>query len=400
MKILPKGWEIKTLAGVLGDKNKSFLDGDWILSKNMVEDGEYGIVQLKHIGVREFLHRDFLFISKDTFKELKCTVLRTGDLLVSRMAEPICRSCILPELPFPTVTAVYVTIIRPDLKIADVSYLNFLMNTDYILNQAKKYTAGATRPRISRKNLEKIPIPHPPLKTQKKIVAILEKTEAIKNHHAEQSRLLDDYLKSVFLEMFGDPGTNPKGWEITRLDDVADIERNSISPEEIDVVDIYIGLEHIESNSGTILEKKNAVETELKSSKFRFDQECLLYGKLRPYLNKVALPNCVGVCSTDILPIRPISQKSNRYFLTHLLRHSHYVALANSQSVGANLPRIGPKALGAFSIYAPPITLQNKFAAIVQQTEKIKARHEESAKHADDLFNALMQKAFTGELVA
>jgi hypothetical protein len=82
---------------------------------------------------------------------------------------------------------------------------------------------------------------------------------------------------------------------------------------------------------------------DLKSNKFIFDSECLLYGKLRPYLNKIAIPNFKGICSTDILPIKPLKDKANRIYLSYLLRNKYFVQFAKDRSVGANLPRLRNK---------------------------------------------------------
>jgi type I restriction enzyme, S subunit len=137
----------------------------------------------------------------------------------------------------------------------------------------------------------------------------------------------------------------------------------------------------------------------LKSNKFRFDSKCILYGKLRPYLCKIALPNFEGVCSTDILPIRPKKDVSNKSYLSYLLKRKNYVTKATIACTGANLPRLNPKALANFKIPLPPLTLQEKFASIVEQVEKIKDKLKDEKKDADELFNALMQKAFWGELI-
>lgn len=204
-------------AKVLGKSDKGFLDGDWILSEDMSEEGEIGIVQLKHIGKGEFLKKNFKFITREKFTELGCTHLKEGDLLVSRMAEPICRSCILPKLDFETVTAVDVAIVRPDPSVANVKYLNYLLNTKSIQNQAKKYSAGTTRERISKKNLEKLLIPLPSIATQKNIVSVLDKISNLKKWRNQSDKLTQDYLYNIFVKMFGESQRNPNNFEIVKL---------------------------------------------------------------------------------------------------------------------------------------------------------------------------------------
>ena len=124
-----------------------------------------------------------------------------------------------------------------------------------------------------------------------------------------------------------------------------------------------------------------------------------MYGKLRPYLNKIALPDFKGICSTDIVPIRPIKEKSNKYFISYILKQPYYIQLATDRSVGANLPRLSPRELELFEIIYPPLSLQHKFASIVKEVESMKEQQKHSKDQIYNLFNVLMQKAFKGELI-
>jgi type I restriction enzyme S subunit len=235
----------------------------------------------------------------------------------------------------------------------------------------------------------------PDLKEQERIVKILddavglnEKGEAIKN-------LFDEYLKTLFYEMFL---KEKNKFEVVNLKEVCPLFRKIISPEKINEGYIYLGLEHIESKTGIILERLDAQSQNLKSAKFLFDKDCILYGKLRPYLNKIALPNFNGICSTDIIPLKPIEEKSDKYYITHLLRRGDYVNRANSLCVGANLPRLSPRDLENFEIPLPPISLQKKFSKIVEQVEKMKDSVNKTKQNSEELFNSLVSKGFRGEL--
>lgn len=294
----------------------------------------------------------------------------------------------------------FIQLLRVNKNIVDPKYLYYwlvLVHRKGFTNLLQNQTTGIRNLRL--KDYLKLQVPHPPLKTQEKIVEILEKAEKLKEWRAESDELADEYLKSVFLEMFGDPVKNEKGWEITNFKEIASIDKKSIKAELINENSNYIGLEHLESGTGKILKISSAKIAGLKSNKYLFDDKCVLYGKLRPYLNKVALPNFKGVCSTDILPIIPIKDKSNKYFIKSLLSLDYYIKKATEQSTGANLPRISPKAIENFKVYSPPLDLQNQFADIVQHVEDLKSYQSESNQQIDNLFNTLMQKAFKGELV-
>jgi type I restriction enzyme S subunit len=107
-----------------------------------------------------------------------------------------------------------------------------------------------------------------------------------------------------------------------------------------------VGLENIESG-GSFVNVRTVANGELASNKFTFTERHVLYGKLRPYLAKIARPSFDGICSTDILPILP-GPELDRDYLTHFLRQPTMIELANSRAAGANLPRLSPKALAEF----------------------------------------------------
>jgi type I restriction enzyme S subunit len=199
--------------------------------------------------------------------------------------------------------------------------------------------------------------------------------------------------------MFGDPVTNPRGWDKLALNELCDFKKTSVKPEEIKTGDTYIGLECIEKQTGKILERFIVEAGEIKSNKFWFDSNYILYGKLRPYLNKVANPDFEGVCSTDIIPIRPVLKNTAKEFIISLLRGSWFVSFADERCSGANLPRISPKELEKYQTINPPIKLQNQFAERVKAIEAQKAQAQASLAQAEDLFNSLLQRAFKGKLV-
>ncbi|MHC5676526.1 restriction endonuclease subunit S [Nostoc sp.] len=181
-------------------------------------------------------------------------------------------------------------------------------------------------------------------------------------------------------------------WKIVTLAEVANIERSGVQPEQIRDGTIYVGLEHIE-RGGRFIGLKPVDAGELASSKFQFTEQHILYGKLRPYLAKIACPEFSGICSTDILPILPRSNV-DRKFLFHFLRQPKIVDYANSRAVGVNLPRLSPSVLANFEIPIPPLEEQRRIAEILDRAEELRSKRREAIAQLDTLTQAIFIEMF------
>ncbi|MBK5963312.1 hypothetical protein CCR95_04205 [Thiocystis minor] len=177
-----------------------------------------------------------------------------------------------------------------------------------------------------------------------------------------------------------------------RLAEVAIIERDGIDASEISSNTEYLGLEHIESG-GRILGSQKVLNGELASTKFRFGSKHILYGKLRPYLAKIALPDFEGICSTDILPINS-GPRIDRRFLAHFLRQPSMVDFAASRATGANLPRLNPKVLAEFEIPLPPVEEQKRIAAILDQIDSLRRLRQSAIDRLNSLGQAIFDEMF------
>ena len=126
----------------------------------------------------------------------------------------------------------------------------------------------------------------------------------------------------------------------------------------------YVGLEHVEKDTAKLVGSGTAAE--VKSTKSVFRQGDLLYGKLRPYLNKVWLADFDGLCSTDIL-VFPKSEHLDNRFLKYRFLARDFVNYANANSSGVNLPRVNLKALGRFEVSLPPLPEQRRIVARIEE---------------------------------
>jgi type I restriction enzyme S subunit len=186
----------------------------------------------------------------------------------------------------------------------------------------------------------------------------------------------------------------PHGWKEFRLDELADIERRIVDSTNIENGAIYIGLEHI-TGDGEFTNIRPVQNGQIASSKYKFDDKHILYGKLRPYLRKIALPSFAGVCSTDIVPIRVKPGRAERTYLFYYLRRPQMVSLAEARSAGANLPRISPSALEEFPILAPSnVAEQCRIAAILEKADTIRRQRRQAIGETDSLLRAAFLDMF------
>jgi len=166
---IPRDWEVVRLKDI-----GELQDGDWILKENYVDSG-VRLIQVGDIGVGRFLNKSKRFISLERAEELRCKFVDSENhILISRMPDPIGRACLAPKLPYPYIVAVDITMFKPDLDQADRLFLIYVLNFGKTLKRMNKLAVGATRKRISRKNLEQFKIPLPSLPEQKRIAEILE----------------------------------------------------------------------------------------------------------------------------------------------------------------------------------------------------------------------------------
>lgn len=272
-------------------------------------------------------------------------------------------------------------------------YLKYVFS-GHLLKKLLLKAGGAAQPNLSPKDLGEMEIPLPPLAEQKRIAAILDKADAIRRKRQQAIQLADEFLRAVFLDMFGDPVTNPKGWDERSADEIAPISPLKAQQKEDKVW--LLNLDQIEQQTGKLLHKVFVQPSEVGSSTVWFNENYVLYSKLRPYLNKVLLPDELGVGTSELLALLPSKEILNKDYLAEYLKSDRFVAWANTKVAGAKMPRLSTSEFKKHKIMLPPIELQLKFA-------KIKGAVKSSLKQSEDfnqemLFESLSQKAFKGEL--
>ena len=183
---LPEVWERRTIADVC----TSFDDGDWIETKD--QGGEdFRLLQISNIGSNEFVETgNYRWITSETFRRLRCNEVLPGDILISRMPKPIGRAWFVYKQLWRMITAVDVTIARPDQTAVDPLYFLYHLNSQTHIARCELRATGATRPRISRKAMGALPIILPPMTLQLTFGQIASVYNEQRNTLMDQNKVL------------------------------------------------------------------------------------------------------------------------------------------------------------------------------------------------------------------
>jgi type I restriction enzyme S subunit len=167
---VPEGWERTTLGGAC----QSLEDGDWIETKDQGGD-DYRLLQISNIGVNEFVESgNFRYVTAETFSRLNCRQLLPGHMLIARMPRPIGRAWLVHEMPWKMITAVDGAIAVANPEIADPYFLTYFINSPANLALCERRAVGATRPRITRRDVASLPLTLPPLRLQSQFREVVE----------------------------------------------------------------------------------------------------------------------------------------------------------------------------------------------------------------------------------
>ena len=271
-------------------------------------------------------------------------------------------------------------------------YLYYFME-DYI-DELRKQAIGGVIKYIKLANLTDALIELPSVDEQKSIVEILKKVKGILDKRNDEIRELDNLIKARFVEMFGDLKTNSKMWQIVGFNECAVIDTNMIHNFQGYEDYPHIGIDSIEKETGKLIGYRTISEDGVVSGKYLFTPQHIIYSKIRPNLNKVALPDFDGLCSADAYPILVKKEICNREYMGYTLRNKYFLDYILAFSSRTNLPKVNKKQVEGFKLPLPPMGLQNQFADFVHQVDKSKVAVQKALDETQILFDSLMQKYF------
>ena len=393
---LPVNWQLINLEEVISPRKEKIHPNDI--------NGEL------YIGLEHITSNNLNITNFGSSEGLKSTkgVFYSGDILYGKL-RPYLNKVVLSDCKGVCSTDIIVFQIKNELVLS--KYIANILRSIFFVNFATMKMSGANLPRVSWGKLKKFEIPIPPLQTQKKLVENLENAEKLKEWRFEADELADDYLKSVFLKMFGHSGINPKNWPLMKAEEICLNEKSAIKAgpfgsslkkefyvekgykiygqEQVIRDDLTFGDYYIPKEIYKKLENCKIKEGDILISlvgsygKISIVPKQFEPGIINPRLMKISLNQKI------ILPV----------FFKFLLNSEGIKKKIQQVSHGGTMDIINVKIIKQLDFPIPPIELQNQFVEIVQQVETLKSYQSQSKQQIDNLFNTLMQKAFKGELV-
>lgn len=279
-------------------------------------------------------------------------------------------------------------------------FLRWLVRSPYWWEQVGTFiNVGAVFDSLKCADIPNFKMPIPPIADQKAIAGMLGSLDDKIELNRRMNATLEVMAQTLFKNWFVDAAATklPKGWRATTLGEVAENPRRGIQPDEIKSSTPYIGLEHMPRRCIALSQWGHA--DELESNKFEFERGEILFGKLRPYFHKVGVAPVDGVCSTDILVVRPKSPEWFGFVLGHV-SSTELVNHTNAASTGTKMPRASWNDIARFEVALPPESVAAEFTGLIRpMIDRIIANIHESRTLAE-LRDALLPKLLSGELRA
>lgn len=300
-----------------------------------------------------------------------------------------------------------------DDNILDIEYFAYFLKTNYFKKQISRLITGSAQLNFGPSHLKQIKVILPPIETQKKIVEVLDKAQELIDKRKEQIKAMDELVKSRFIEMFGDPVNNPKGWEIKKLKDISTKILSGNTPKGGSQVYVDEGVlflrsqnvwknrlelddvAYIDQNTHNKMANSSLKNRDILMTKTgRINTENSSLGRAAMYLGEDDGANING----HVYLIRLQPNIINEFILYILISNEYRDYIRSICVGGIDKRQINKEHLEEFPIIFPPIELQKQFVDFTNQVEKLKSQMETSLKELEDNFNSLMQKAFKGEL--
>ncbi len=297
-------------------------------------------------------------------------------------------------LPNSFVTNNSITVVPKEKNLFDSKFMFYILTAKIL----SRIVSGSAQPQIIVGDLARVKIFLPPVPEQKRIVDILEKADILLKKRQEANDLSNKTTKAIFLKMFGDVHNNFKGIKKQKIEEViSKCERRDPSKQP-NITFKYVDIAGVNGENG-IIEASKEMMGKYAPSRARqiIHTNDVIISTVRPNLRSTALvPDFLDdqICSTGFCVLRP-SERIKHYYLYEISRMEWFTSILVSKVRGASYPAVTDKDILGVEIPVPAISEQQKFANFVKKVEKIKEKQHVSKQELNNLFNSLMQRAFS-----
>ena len=347
-----------------------------------------------------FLESKVTHISEECHKKLKRSQLKAGDVLFS-IAGAIGRVAIVTEEMIPANTNQALAIIRISDEQVYLPYIKLILTSPIVIEQFERKKQGVAQLNLSLKDINEISIPLPNKDKQIELAELFDKVADIIVKRNMELTSLDNLIQARFVEMFGDPVVNDKGWEKRTLKNVC-VKLNDGT---------HFSPESFETGKYKYVTAKNIKLSGFDFSNITYIPEEVhrpIYDRCNPQYGDVlyikdgattgiAMVNTLEEEFTLLSSVALLKQDRtiiNGYFLCALLNNEHMYSDIRNNMGGAAITRLTIAKINAIKVIVPPLELQNRFADFVRSTDKLKVEIQKSLDETQILFDSLMQKYF------
>ncbi|HEY9170438.1 MAG TPA: restriction endonuclease subunit S [Lutibacter sp.] len=372
-------------------------------------EGLVPILRAGNIQNSRITYNDFVYIPKEGIKNVQ--LLKQGDILIaaSSGSKSIVGKAAMILQDMNAGFGAFCKVLRPNKEIVNENYFKFYFETPHYKNTISQLAEGANINNLKTEHFDNLEIYLPPLPQQQKIANILDAADALRQNNKALVAKYDELTQALFLNMFGDPVSNPKGWNVKKLKEISTKIHSGNTPKggsEVYVEEgitffrsqnvwknrlVYEDIAFIDQPTHDKMMKSSLNHRDILMTKTgRINTENSSLGRAAMYLGEDDKANVNG----HVYLIR-LKKGIINEFVLHILTTKEYRGHIRSVCVGGiDKRQLNKDHIENFPIINPPIELQNQFAERVALIEEQKTIAQKGLEKSETLFNSLLQKAF------
>lgn len=404
----PAGWGFPTIEEIASPEKSAIRIGPFgsALKKHEYSESGVRVLGIEDVFPNKLVSDNPKYIPEIKYRELSQYTVKHGDILITNMGT-VGRTCVVPDGLENSIISSHLIKVSMDLHEAWPPYISWMLNfCPLVTAQIKSKSHGAIMAGFNTSLLKQLRIPLPPLTEQRRIAEILDRAEVLRAKCRTALAQLDTLTQAIFLDLFGDPVTNPKGWPLVPLTSVIYFQegpgvRNwQFRKEGIKLINVgnIVDGRLVPENTNRYLDP---LEVEQRYKHFLLDvgdfvvaSSGVTWGKIAE-VEKSHLPLCLN---TSMIRFRPLGSGMEKRFIRAFVESSAFRRQILRLITGSAQPNFGPAHLKQVQIHLPPQSLQREFSRRIAIVEKLKAAHRASLLEMDALFTSLQHRAFRGEL--